>query len=76
MRLIHFVYRLTPGVVKTDLNRTLDMSGIPKETIERFLKTMNPLDKVCEGLMKCIDTASRASTGGGFRDWKGDVFQW
>lgn len=52
------------------------MSHIPKETIERFMKTMNPMDKVCEGLMRCIDTASRESTGGGFRDWKGDVFQW
>lgn len=67
---------MTPGVVKTDLNRDVDLSTIPKATIERLLKTMNPLDKVCEGLMKCIDTASRETTGGGFRDWKGDKFEW
>lgn len=74
--LMSFPHRLTPGVVRTDLNRDVDMSQIPKETIERLMKVMNPLDKVCEGLMKCIDTASRETTGGGFRDWNGDVFPW
>jgi hypothetical protein len=36
---------------------------------------MQPVDKVCDGLMKRIDEGSRETTGGGFRDWKGDSFE-
>ena len=67
---------MTPGPVKTDLTRMFDMSQAPRELVERMLKVMQPLDQVCEGLMRNIDGASRKTTGGGFRDWKNDVFEW
>jgi hypothetical protein len=54
--------------------RDFDTQGIPDEVLERMRRIMQPVDVVCEGLMRCIDTASVETTAGGFRDWKGDVF--
>jgi hypothetical protein len=68
--------RLTPGPVRTDLTRRFNMGDMPSERLAAFLKNMNPVEDVCEGLMKCIDTGSVGTTNGGFRDWKGDTIPW
>lgn len=74
--LTYCVYRLTPGPVLTDLNRHFDISSVPEEALERLRRTMSPINDVCQGLMRSVDTASRTMTGGGFRDWRGNVIEW
>ncbi|KAL6247419.1 hypothetical protein RBB50_005765 [Rhinocladiella similis] len=64
---------LTPGPVMTDLMRESkeDLEAMLKanpKLIERFM----PIEKVCNGLIGLIDSASK-ETSGGFRDWSGEV---
>ncbi|KIW14610.1 hypothetical protein PV08_07394 [Exophiala spinifera] len=64
---------VTPGPVLTDLLRENKpefdaMLKANPQLLERFV----PIDKVCNGLMALIDSAS-SETSGGFRDWSGEV---
>ncbi|KIX04174.1 uncharacterized protein Z518_07728 [Rhinocladiella mackenziei CBS 650.93] len=79
------VEMLTPGPVLTDLMR--ELRGMFDQVVKenpKLLERFQPIDKVCKGLMECIDNASLSfgengsvtGTSGGFRDWKGDVIPW
>ncbi|EXJ81509.1 hypothetical protein A1O1_07573 [Capronia coronata CBS 617.96] len=67
---------LTPGPVRTDLTREFTavfdkaLKANPK-LADRFAD----IDNVVKGLLECIDSASK-ETSGGFRDWKGEVIPW
>ncbi|KAJ4527636.1 hypothetical protein HRR83_000389 [Exophiala dermatitidis] len=66
----------TPGPVSTDLMR--DFSSVLQAALKanpQLADRFMPLDKVTEGLLALIDTATK-ETSGGFRDWKGEVIPW
>ena len=64
---------LTPGPVMTDLTR--EYKSFMEEALKKnptLADRFIPIDKVCNGLLGLIDSASK-ETSGGFRDWSGQV---
>lgn len=72
------VEMLTPGPVRTGLMRPF-MRNMTKEQMEEAAKripNMVDYNDSVNGLMKCIDNASKKTTGGGFRQWDGSAVPW
>lgn len=68
------VEMLTPGPVATDLVRKFRPPGGIEEMKKRFPNLVDYEDSV-NGLMKCIDEASKETTGG-FRNYAGEIVPW
>ena len=68
------VEMLTPGPVATDLMRKFRPPGGIEEMKKRFPNLVDYEDSV-NGLMKCIDEANKATTGG-FRNYAGETVPW
>jgi norsolorinic acid ketoreductase len=67
---------LTPGPVRTGLARHFQASMTPQE-IQAFAKLpMVDINDSVNGLMKMIETSSKKTTGGTFRQWDGSVVPW
>ena len=68
------VEMLTPGPVATDLMRKFRPPGGIEEMKKRFPSLVDYEDSV-KGLMKCIDKASKETTGS-FRNYAGETVPW
>ena len=66
---------LTPGPVRTDLLRSFTGTGASVDPAAKIPNVVGIEDSV-HGLMKCIDDATKATTGGGFRQWDGSTVPW
>jgi norsolorinic acid ketoreductase len=67
---------LTPGPVRTGLTRHFQTS-ITQQEIQAFAKLpMVDINDSVNGLMERIDTSSKKTTGGTFRQWDGSVVPW
>ena len=64
---------LTPGPVATDLIRSFrPVGGGQRATVPNMVN----IDDSVNGLMRCIDGATKKETGGGFRQWDGSSVPW
>ena len=66
---------LTPGPVRTDLLRSFAGAGASVDPPAKIPNLVDIKDSV-HGLMECIDNATKAKTGGGFRQWDGSTVPW
>ena len=66
---------LTPGPVRTDLLRSFRDPNAKEDPAARVPGLVDFNDSV-NGLMKCIDNATKEKTGGGFRSWDGSTIPW
>lgn len=66
---------LTPGPVRTDLLRSFAGTGPGADPAVKVPNVVDIHDSV-NGLLNCIDNATKAKTGGGFRQWDGSIVPW
>ncbi len=66
---------LTPGPVRTDLLRSFAGTNGGADPVAKVPNVVDIKNSV-NGLMDCIDNASKATTGGGFRQWDGSTVPW